>query len=186
VSADAIVLTRWEVAASGTPSFADAAASEPVRGAVFRYLLYRTGRRDAAEDLFQETYLRAFREWERFDPRRGSVKRWLLLIARRTLIDRARSERAREAREVEYAREQRTLGGGAAPDPAEPRGVPEELRAAMARLGEVEREVLVLRVVVGMDTAEAAHLMGISPTNCSTILSRAVARLRREVGDALP
>ena len=185
MSADAIVTPRWEVAVSGTPSFADAAASEPVRGAVFRYLLYRTGRREVAEDLFQETYLRALGEWGRFDPGRGSVTRWLLLIARRTLIDRARSERAREAREVEYAREQRALGGDAAPGPAEPRGVPEPLRAALTGLGETEREVVVLRVVVGMDTAEAAQLAGISPSNCSTILSRAVAKLRREVGDAL-
>ena len=67
-------------ALSARPGFADVAADH--LDAVYRYLVYLTGDRSAAEDLAAETFEKAFRTWRRFDPRRGTPRTWLCRIAR--------------------------------------------------------------------------------------------------------
>jgi predicted RNA polymerase sigma factor len=67
------------------PIFADVAAEQ--LDAVYRYLVYLTGDRGAAEDLTAETFEKAFRSWRRFDPRRGSPRTWLCRIARSVAVD---------------------------------------------------------------------------------------------------
>src|SRR5262245_36105706 len=60
--------------------------------AIYRYLLYLTGRREAAEDLTQETFLQAWRRLETFDDR-GPLRPWLHRIARREFLQALRSQR---------------------------------------------------------------------------------------------
>src|SRR3954464_12701620 len=87
----------------GRPAFAEVAAEQ--LAAVFRYLVYLTGDRSAAEDLTAETFEKAFRSWRRFDPRRGSPRTWLCSIARSVAVDWYRAETRRRRREEAYARE---------------------------------------------------------------------------------
>ena len=56
-------------------------------------------------------------------------------------------------------------------------GLSPELEAAIARLSAGEREVIVLRVVLDFDAQTAAGMLGISPTNCTTRLNRALGKL---------
>ena len=72
---------------------------------MYRYLVYLTGDRAAAEDLTAETFEKAFRSWRRFDPRRGSPRTWLCKIARSVAIDWFRAETRRRRREETYARD---------------------------------------------------------------------------------
>lgn len=66
---------------------------------LFRYLLRLTlGRRQLAEDLLQETYLRAWRKLDQFPADPALALPWLFTMARRVTIDAAR---AREARPIE-------------------------------------------------------------------------------------
>lgn len=60
--------------------------------AVYRYLLYQTASRDLAEDLTQETFLQAWRHLDTFSGR-GSLKAWLLAIARREFLQALRRRR---------------------------------------------------------------------------------------------
>ena len=87
------------------PGFAEVAAEQ--LDAVYRYLVYLTGDRSAAEDLTAETFEKAFRTWRRFDPRRGSPRTWLCRIARSVAIDWFRAETRRRRREETYARDAR-------------------------------------------------------------------------------
>jgi RNA polymerase sigma-70 factor, ECF subfamily len=74
----------------GAPAFADVVAEH--LDAVYRYLVYLTGDRAAAEDLAAETFERAFRSWRRFDPRRGAPRTWLCRIAHSTAVEWFRAE----------------------------------------------------------------------------------------------
>jgi RNA polymerase sigma factor (sigma-70 family) len=56
-------------------------------------------------------------------------------------------------------------------------GLSPELEAALARLSAGEREVVALRVLLDLDAAAAARVLGISPTNCTTRLNRALKKL---------
>src|SRR5438067_10024474 len=85
----------------GAPPFADVVAEH--LDAVYRYLVFLTGDRSAAEDLAAETFEKAFRSWRRFDPRRAAPRTWLCRIARSVAIDWFRAETSRRRREETYA-----------------------------------------------------------------------------------
>jgi len=152
-----------------------AAAAERHLDDVHAYLVYLTGDRASAEELTAETFARACERWRRFDPRRGSVRTWLCQLARSTALDHFRAEARRRRREDRFAaREPRAaevFGEGLSP----------ELEAALARLSAAEREVVALRVLLELDGAAAARVLGISATACSTRLSRALQKLEQEV-----
>ena len=54
---------------------------------VYRYFYYRTGSRTMSEDLTQETFVRAYRAFDRFDPSRASAATWLFTIGRSVYVD---------------------------------------------------------------------------------------------------
>src|SRR5881628_53758 len=91
------------VRAGAQPSFDEVVAEQ--LDSVYRYLVYLTGDRSAAEDLAAETFEKAFRTWRRFDPRRGTPRTWLCRIARTVAIDWFRAEARRRRREETYARD---------------------------------------------------------------------------------
>jgi len=162
--------------AAARPSFDEVAAEQ--LDAVYRYLVYLTGDRVAAEDLAAETFEKAFRMWRRFDPRRGAPRTWLCRIARTAAIDWFRAEARRKRREETYARDL-----GESMDAAFGEGLSAPLEAALRELSPAEREVVALRVLLELDGPSAAKVLGISQTACSTRLSRALRRLEEMIGD---
>ncbi len=157
------------------PTFADAA--EANLDPVYRYLRHFTGDAHLAEDLTSETFERALRAWSRYDPARGTVLPWLVTIARRIALDHFRSDVRRRAREV------RAVAGDpeATPAPEAAEALPPPLATAMGTLTPIQREVVALRVLLDLDGAEAARVLGISPSACSTHLHRAMTKLRGEL-----
>jgi RNA polymerase sigma-70 factor (ECF subfamily) len=167
------VTTSWPGLHVERPTFASVAEAE--LDAVHRYLVFLTGNRAVAEDLTGETFEKAFRSWRRFDPRRGSARVWLCRIARSAALDHFRAEERRRRREERYAREVNPV------DEAELG--PSALEAAIAQLSPAEREVVALRVLLDFDGPTAARVLGISPSACSTRLSRALKRLEEMMRD---
>lgn len=137
---------------------------------VYGYLAWFTGDRFVAEDLAGETFERALRLWPRFDPARGSARTWLCQVARTVALDHFRSERRRTRREELASVPERV-------EDLHAEGFSPELESALRRLNAGEREVIALRVVLDLDAAGAARMLGISPTNCTTRLNRALKKL---------
>jgi RNA polymerase sigma factor (sigma-70 family) len=153
-----------------------AAAAEAHLDDVYRYVLYLTGDRNVAEDLTSTTFERAVRRWGRYDPRRGSAKTWLCQLARGVALDHFRADERRRRRDHKYAATIRE-----ADEPVYGDGLSPALESAMADLSAGEREVVALRVVLELDGDQAAGVLGISPTACSTRLSRALTKLAERV-----
>ena len=157
-----------------TRSLADAA--ERHLDDVYRYVLYLTRDPQAAEELTAETFERAVRLWHRFDPARGSERTWLCQIARTAALDHLRAEERRRRREERYSSlAERT------PE-LEVQTLSPWLRQALGSLSAADREVIALRVILDLDPADAGRVLGISPTACTTRLSRALGRLEEKVG----
>jgi RNA polymerase sigma factor (sigma-70 family) len=158
---------------SAHPSFASIA--EAHLDDVYRYLLYMTANPSTAEDLTSETFERALKRWSRFDPRRGTAQTWLCQLARSTALDHFRAEERRRRREERVAE----------PDRAAELELPDEygpvLRQALRTLSAADREVIVLRIVLEQDAQNAARVLGISPSACTTRLNRALERLEKKV-----
>ena len=128
----------------------------------------------AADDLTQETYLRAFRALPAFEGR-SSVRTWLLGIARRVCADHLRAVVRRRRLDDRLAAQPSTPNPYS--DPAHRLGAADLL----ARLGRERRAAFVLTQVIGLSYAEAADVEDVP---IGTIRSR-VARARDELVDAL-
>ena len=167
---------RHEMSDPGVrPRFADV-AEENLDG-VHRYLCHLVGDRHLADDLTSATFERALRDWGRFDPARGRPSVWLIEVARRVALDHFRKDGRRRAREERYA----SGVPEAVPGPQDLGGFSPGLRAALARLSRAERELVALRVVLGLDAAEAGRVAGMSASAVGTGLHRALTKLRQEV-----
>jgi RNA polymerase sigma-70 factor (ECF subfamily) len=129
-----------------------------------------SGDRQRAEDLVQETLLRAWRHPEALDPDRGSVRAWLFTTARNLAID---SWRRRSVRVGEVVTD---VVPESPSDDETDRTVEAWLIAeALARLSAVHREVLVECFYQGRSVAEAAVRLGVPP---GTVKSRTHYALR--------
>ena len=124
----------------------------------------------AADDLTQETYLRAFKALPAFEGR-SSVRTWLLGLARRTCADHLRAVIRRRRLDARLAAQAWT--DGPVPDPAHRLST----AALLAELSPERRTAFVLTQVLGVSYAEAAT---IEQVPVGTIRSR-VARARDEL-----
>jgi RNA polymerase sigma factor (sigma-70 family) len=147
---------------------------------VYGFFGYRLGSHHQAEDLTQLTFERALRAWDRFDERRASVRTWLLAIAHNLLVDHYRS--------ASSVCEEPIPGGEGGEDKLgheEPQerglGISAELEAALARLGDRERELIALRFGGDLTGPEIAVLTGLSLANVQQILSRSLRKLRADL-----
>ncbi len=149
--------------------------------AVYRYLRFHLPTADAAEDATSETFLKAVQAADRYDPARGSLRTWLLTIARNTLHDHLRRTRVRNHVPLAATRDLACD----APSPEERLLWEEEvgrLLAAVAALPARDREVIGLRYGSGLDGSEVAEVLGIREAAVRTRLWRALARLRDALG----
>ncbi|RYJ05277.1 MAG: sigma-70 family RNA polymerase sigma factor [Actinomycetales bacterium] len=173
-----------QVAARGSVA-ASLARDEGVReayaahgGELYRFAMRALGDAGAAQDVVQETFLRAWRAADRFDPELASLRVWLFAIARNVVIDHARRVEARpwlrqltEPADLEAAKD-------TSPDPSDRllRGwVVEE---ALRRIGEDHRHAIVETYLRDRPYAEVAGELGIPVTTLRTRVFYALKALR--------
>jgi RNA polymerase sigma-70 factor (ECF subfamily) len=175
--ASGVMLT---VTAAHTPTARDAAAFDDLyrraHARVFAYLCRMARSRPAAEDLFQETWLRVARGWSRLPAGADGVA-WTYTIARNVFVSRHRSQTA-EARSLGRLRE---LGPGTtAPGPdraLEAARQTAALERAFDALSEEDRTLLWLVGIEEMAQDEVAGVLGVSQAALRQRICRARGRL---------
>jgi RNA polymerase sigma-70 factor (ECF subfamily) len=141
-------------------------------GPVLAYLLKLTGDRARAEDLLQETMLRAWRRPAVFEPGRAPGRAWLCTVARNLVIDDVRAKAARP-HERELTEHTEAANDGA--DPYETALRAWDVADALAGLSPQHRAVLVEVYYRHATVAEAAETLRIPP---GTVKSRTFYALR--------
>lgn len=147
---------------------------------VWRYLRRRVSSTAEADDLSAEVFATAWRR--RHDlPAPEDLTPWLLATARRVAANHHRSIRRRTALVERSGRldPPRPTAGPADADPADPRAA--RLWTALARLGDQDRELLLLRAWDELPVGEIALLLGCTPNAASIRLTRARSRLATEL-----
>ena len=160
---------------------ADAATAFTRRFQARVYGLVLTIVRDegTAEDVAQETFVRAWRHAGTYDPRRGRVATWLLTIARNLAIDVIRGKKAEPLDpELVAATLQRASAAGGPADQAAPPDERERVRAAIAELPDEQRRALFLAAYLGRTAQEIGELEGIPLGTAKTRIRTAVLKLR--------
>jgi len=156
----------------------------PQLDSLYRLALRLTTDPSRAEDLVQDTVLKAFRSWQSFQPG-TNIRSWLFTILRNTFInDYRRRQREPIPMDLEAAEPHATLR---AVDDEDPEGtffariVDAKVLEAIDRLAEDFREVLVLSDIENLSYAEIADVLGIP---VGTVKSR-LFRARRQLQEVL-
>jgi RNA polymerase sigma-70 factor (ECF subfamily) len=141
---------------------------------VFNFLLQMTRQRQDAEDLAQQTFIKAFHNLHRFEPGRPLIN-WLLTIARRTALNHFRAAKKWEEVPEELA------SAGPSPARAAEQGDQTDSLWARARrqLSQREFEVMWLRFAEEMSVEETARVAGLTQTHVKVIIFRARRRLMK-------
>ncbi|AXO33527.1 sigma-70 family RNA polymerase sigma factor [Micromonospora chalcea] len=169
--------TGWALAARDGDRDAQAALVRATQAEVWRFAAALVDP-DSADDLTQETYLRAFRALPGFEGR-SSVRTWLLGIARRACADHLRTvvrRRRLDARLAAQAATDRPY-----PDPAGQLGATDLVR----RLPAERRSAFVLTQLLGLSYAEAADVEGVPVGTIRSRVARARDELVGAVGDTM-
>ncbi|WP_246128080.1 sigma-70 family RNA polymerase sigma factor [Amycolatopsis rhizosphaerae] len=153
--------------------------------AVYRYVFFRLGDRDLAEDITSETFLRALRRITSVSYQGRDVGAWFITIARNIVFDHVKSSRYK----LEIVTDEVSESGAApfaAPDSGAVTG-PEQLamsaatREALLRciadLGDDQRECIVLRFIQGLSLTETAQIMKRNEGAIKALQHRAVRKL---------
>lgn len=164
---------------------------------IYRFACALAGDARDAEDLFQETWLRAVkalpagRETEGSDP-----KAWLFTIAANAHKDSLRKKRVRRLFLAERTKSLAAAAADADPGWDVPGHSRREgdtqsdiricLRRAVSRLPGRERRVFVLKDIEGFKHKEIGRMLGIPEATVRTLLHRAVRRLRKEMAEFRP
>lgn len=170
--------TAWALAAGGGDADATDRFVRSLHRDVVRYVAHLSADPQAADDLAQDTFLRALGSLHRFEGR-SSARAWLLSIARRAVID---SHRYAAARPRLCDTDDWTLVA----ERAQPTGLPGfddgiALLDLLDALPDERREAFVLTQMVGLPYAEAAEM---SDCPVGTVRSR-VARARATLVELL-
>jgi RNA polymerase sigma-70 factor (ECF subfamily) len=145
--------------------------------AIFRVAYRMTGNEQDAEDMVQETFLRAYRQFSSFDGR-AKFSTWLTRIATNCSLDLLRA-RQRRGDQVEVTEERSLAAAEVSPEQvALSRQVRQRLHAALARLSPAERAAFIMRHYEGAPIDEIAAALSKPAGATRHCIFRAVQKLR--------
>lgn len=160
-----------------------AAFEELVRNtgrAVYARIYLDTGDAVLAEDLTQETYLKAWRDLRQLDAS-TSFRSWLYTIAHTVVVDAARARSRKKRDEARTAAGVPESAAANDPTPAERAAMEEERQRVLALLRTLPadyREVLAMRYLLGEDHDTIARNLGITNGSLRGLLNRGMTMLR--------
>lgn len=146
-------------------------------GRVYRYIYYRVGRVEEAEDLTEEVFLKAWEAIGRYREQGVPFAAWLMRLAHNHVVDHFRTRRP-TAPLVD------TMAVGT-PGPqalAEQRLAAEAVLRAMRGLTSEQQQVLMLRFIEGLDHGEIAAIVGKNEGAVRALQFRGLAALRAAMG----
>ena len=145
---------------------------------VARFASLAAGNDGDADDIAQDSLLKAIAALDRFDPGRGSLDAWLWRIVANTARDSMRRAHVRAAIAERFESDVPST------DPevtAIDHATSAEIYAAMARLNVRDRELLALRFGSDLSTSEVGAVVGLSAESARRAIGRALDRLRAKL-----
>lgn len=158
---------------------------------LLRYLLFLTGNRDTAEDIFQEVWMRVLVRGDQFDGR-ARFETWLFTIARNLVIDQSRKRTMNSLDELidGVTEDDRSMQFEVVADDPTPFDRVsnledrEKIAAALLQLDTLHREVLVLRFHEELSLEEIAKVTRAPLSTVKSRLYRGLAMIKPQLGYA--
>ena len=143
---------------------------------IYDFIYYKIHHRETAEDLTSQTFLKAFKALERFNPSGGSFQAWLYQIARHTVIDHFRLSRPQQPIQDAWD----LASNEDIPTDTDTRLRIEKVKAALQQLPSQHRELIIMRLWQGLSFAEIAEILRKSEQSCKMQFSRTIRKFRAE------
>jgi RNA polymerase sigma-70 factor (ECF subfamily) len=153
---------------------------------VYSYAYYRVGNHHDAEDLTEQTFLQAYRHFERAQRESDGrpLRPWLIRIAHNLAANLYRDRSRRPASPIDDTPE--LVASHTTEDLVEGRDELSRVLAGVQRLPDDRREALIMRFALGMDNREIARAMGRSDGATKVLIHRAIKQLEQMVGASGP
>jgi RNA polymerase sigma-70 factor (ECF subfamily) len=180
-SADPDALATLLIATAAQDQAAFAELYHLAKRKLFGIALMMLRRRDLAEDVTQEAFIRIWRNAASFDPARGAAMTWMATIVRNLAIDVKRSPAAQPAEDAELT--VIPFNGRSALDELEANDEHRRLRAALATLDPMRRKLVIAAYLNGDSREDLAARFGAPVNTIKTWLRRAVIDIRAAIDD---
>jgi RNA polymerase sigma-70 factor, ECF subfamily len=145
---------------------------------IYRYVYYRVGHRQDAEDVTEEVFIHAFRAIDSYQVREAPFAAWLFRIAHNAVVDHYRRRGA--GLTVTIALETAAEPADPGADAAVHAGLAaEDLAAIIGRLTSEQQQVIILRFVLGYKISEVAGLTGRTIEGVKALQHRGLAALKK-------
>lgn len=170
---DALLAAR--LAAGDDRALAD--AFDQLAPSVYGGALRVLGNGSAAQDVVQDVFVELWSHPDRYDPAAGSLRTYLMVLARHRAVDVMRSELRRVARQEKHYRLTPADPPAAASDEVMAAETASVVRAAVQLLPDGQRQVVELAYFRGLTCREVANAMGIPEGTAKSRLRLAMAKL---------
>jgi RNA polymerase sigma-70 factor (ECF subfamily) len=141
---------------------------------IYKFIYYKVGHRETAEDLCSLTFTKALESIKKFNADKALLSAWIYKIARNNVVDYYRSkkeiydiDKATDLYHEENFSENMTKAAQL-----------ENIKEKLKLLTEDQREIIVMRVWNEMSYKEISEVVGKSENNCKVIFSRSLKQLR--------
>ena len=150
---------------------------------VYSYAYYRVGNHHDAEDLTEQTFLQAYRHFERAQRESAGrpLRPWLIRIAHNLAANYYRDRSRRPQTNLDDAAV--LIAPMATEQVVEEREEVKEVLEGVSKLPEDRREALIMRFALGMDNREIARSMGRSEGATKVLLHRAIKQLEQRLAE---
>jgi RNA polymerase sigma-70 factor, ECF subfamily len=150
---------------------------------VYSYAYYRVGNHHDAEDLTEQTFLQAYRHFERAQRESNGrpLRPWLIRIAHNLAANYYRDRSRRPVTQLEDAAVLTSLHG--TEEVVEEREEVKEVLEGVSKLPDDRREALIMRFALGMDNREIARAMDRTEGATKVLIHRAIKQLEQGLND---
>jgi RNA polymerase sigma-70 factor (ECF subfamily) len=150
---------------------------------VYSYSYYRVGNHHDAEDLTEQTFLQAYRHFERAQRESNGrpLRPWLIRIAHNLAANYYRDRSRRPVTQLDDAAVLTAPRG--TEETVEGREEVKEVLEGVSKLPDDRREALIMRFALGMDNKEIARAMDRSEGATKVLIHRAIKQLEQGLSD---
>lgn len=149
---------------------------------IYRFIYFRVGDELTAEDLTSQVFIKAWDNLSSYQMRGLPFSAWLFRIARNSVIDYYRT--FRETTSLEFEAVAKPDPEGDVDERIERQLQAEEVRLALQKLTEDQRQVLTLRFIEGFSTEEVAQVLGKRPGAIRALQMRGLQALTEIFGSS--
>lgn len=145
---------------------------------IYRYVLTRVRDQQLAEDLTGEVFTRMVQHLPKYRDLSQPFRAWLYRIASNLMVDHFRRQNKQDSRWYGFIKQSRVTVGENPALIIEQKLTMEEIFEALERIDDVQRDVVILRFLMGLPLADVAHSLDRSVASVKSLQHRGLKSLR--------